>query len=146
MIRLALVLAALAAVACLEGCRSKRAAAAPPDALVVTYEKTGGLMPFQDSMLVRESGVVIYTDRTRRMREGFASAADIRALRSMVTSKEFLDAAPEYRNDRGADLVTHTIGVQGPVNKRVVVMDSTSHPRVLDDVIALLERMGERTR
>jgi len=149
MIRIAMAAAVLAALVMLAACHSKRSAvpAAQAQDMVITYQKTGGILPFQDSMVVRGSGVIVYTDRMHHMREGFASPADLKLLRSLVSSSDFLQAEPEYRNDRGADLVTHAIDVQGTgADKHVVVMDSTTHPRVLDDLIAELEKLATRTR
>ena len=143
MIRIVGAACVVAAAAVLVACHSTSPAKPATDDFVITYEKTGGFLPFQDSTVLRGNGIFVTVDRTHKTREGHASAADVDRLRTLVTSKDFLDAAPEYRNDRGADLVTHTIdATAGGTRKRVVVMDSTEHPKVLDQIVAEMERLA----
>jgi hypothetical protein len=146
----------LTLAALIGGCTSAATPAAPAPAspskadageFTLTYEKTGGFLPFQDSLVIRGTGVIVYVDRTHTLRDAQVDPLELDRLRALVASREFQTAAPEYRNDRGADLVTHTIDVQNDAShKRVVVMDATNHPAVLDQIIAELERLAAETR
>jgi hypothetical protein len=113
-----------------------------PD-LNVTYEKTGGFLPFNDTLVVHGDGILAYTDRTLHVHDARVGPAQLERLRSLLSSPEFHQASPEYRAAQGADLVTHKIDARlVSSSKTVVVMDSTQHPKVLDQIIDELERLA----
>lgn len=115
----------------------------PAPDLNVTYEKTGGFMPFNDTLVVHGDGILAYADRNHHLHDARVDPTQLDRLRSLLSSPEFQQTSPEYRADRGADLVTHKIDARlGASSKTVVVMDSTQHPKVLDQIIDELERLA----
>lgn len=113
----------------------------------VTFTKVGGFMPFNDTLTVSGDGSLTLTDRSHATKTGKVDPKDLERLRGLLKSPEFQGAAAAYRNDRGADLVTHTIDAKfGSSHKTVMVMTATEHPKVLDDIIAELERLEGRTK
>src|SRR2546423_1108870 len=113
---------------------------APPD-LTVVYEKTGGFMPFNDRLVVRGDGSLTYTDRTKATRTANVGPAELEKLRSLLSSREFQGAAPEYRASGGADLVSHRVeATVAGRTKTVTTMTGVQAPPVVDQVIAELER------
>jgi uncharacterized protein (DUF1330 family) len=140
-----LVLMALAVV--VAACHSPSGGQTAPADLTVTYRKTGGFLPFDDTFVVRGDGALTHTGRDRTTREARVAPADLARLRSLLSSPEYRAAAGEYRNDRGADLVTHRIESRlGGETKTAVVMTATEHPKVLDQVIDELERLAAMTK
>jgi len=119
--------------------------AAPAPEMTVVYEKTGGFMPFNDRLAVRGDGSLTYTDRKKATRTGKVAPADLQPLRTLLTSREFQDAAAEYRPSGGADLVTHRIEatIDGRT-KTVTYVTSATAPPVVERVIAELEKLAQR--
>jgi hypothetical protein len=117
------------------------------DDLTVTYKRSGGFMPVDDTMVIAGDGSVSMSDGSKPARTIRVVPTELAKLRTLLSSPEFKATAAEYRNDRGADLITHTIESKvGNETKKVLVMDSSEHPAVLDQVIEELERLGRAAK
>jgi hypothetical protein len=127
-----LAVAVLAATACRSGNGGAE--------MIVAYQRVGGFAGFDDRLVVNSDGMLVLTGRAVGSREKRVNSAELAELRRLLGSADFARAPATYDAPRGADQITHTISSKHP-EKTVVVIDGASPPRVIEELIAELQRL-----
>jgi hypothetical protein len=115
----------------------------------ITLVKSGGIAGVHEQTTVNANGsvtvVVGRTDPTTRPDVPTVPAEDLSRLRALVTSAEFGSLAKTYVPAGGAccDRFEYQVTVQlGSTTKTVITADGLDVPRVLDDVVSLLDGLS----
>jgi hypothetical protein len=131
-----LVIAALVLTGCL-GIRTLPVSRAAEPALLVDYQRTGGIAGASDRLVIFDNGVGLASSRTTS-REILLNQSDLDRILRIFEEAKFSGLAGNYTSRRGgADLLQYSISYRG----RTVNTEDTAVPSSLEPVIRELDRM-----
>lgn len=107
-----------------------------PPAVLVDYQRTGGIAGFSDHVVVFSDGQVVYSTRTSTGAY-ILSPGDVEILRGLIRDANFPALADNYPAPApGADYFTYSI----MVGNRVVTTETTGIP---DELLPLITNLDE---
>jgi len=126
-----LVVAALVLTGCL-GVKAPPVSRPAPPALLVDYQRTGGIAGVHDRLVIFDNGVTLVSNRTTS-REILLTRSDLAQISAVFDTAQFPKLEGNYTSRRGgADLMQYSITYQG----RTVNTQDTAVPLTLEPVIA----------
>jgi hypothetical protein len=113
--------------------------------VVVAYRKHGGIAGIDQTLTVHADGTLGLEGPRLQPREAHVPPTDLEPLRTLLSSAEFAQLRTLYQA-AGADLFVAEITVPTTVGPRTIVtMTGAPSPPVLDQAVAELERLRQRT-
>ena len=131
-----LVIAALVLTGCL-GIRTLPVSRPAEPALLVDYQRTGGIAGASDRLVIFDNGIGLVSSRTTS-REILLSQSDLDRVAGKFEEAKFSGLEGNYTSRRGgADLLQYSISYRG----RTVNTEDTAVPPAVEPVISELNRI-----
>ena len=109
----------------------------PPPAVFVDYHRTGGVVGFDDRLVVFDNGAGIVASRTKNI-EITLNQTEMDQIAALIDASRFSQLQGNYTSRRGgADLIQYSISYRG----KTVKTEDSAIPPALQPVIDELDRI-----